>query len=217
MKPGAHRAVFFLGPYATPMSKLRWAIWALQRAGYSVVTYEYSREIFKTGEPERLFAAVKKTRVHIKASIKELQAEGYTEFGFVGSSLGSFIAYNCMGTIPELSWGILNTGGNLAEAIWSFQTERQHFEEKGFTLPSLKKAWHSLQYAELGDMRAKRHILITSKGDKTLDYKGALACLDLIKTAGSDVNLIMHKRLGHRATVARNLFRIQKLVKKVKK
>lgn len=213
LQPSANTVVFFLCPYATPVRKIQWSVKSLMRAGYSVIAYEYPRIIFRSGDPAKLFQTVEETRMHITQTIKELQGRGYKEFGFFGSSLGAFIAYNCLGSVPELAWGIMNTGGNITEAVWSFQAERSAFKAKGYTKDTLAKAWQPLQYPELGDLTNKNYILITSKGDKTVSYPGALECFGMIEAAGPEVQVIVHRKLSHRATVVRNLLRIRKLVK----
>jgi len=211
--PKSGVAIFFLGPYATPMSRLDWAVQSLYRGGYTVITYEYSRKIFDSGTPDNLFTVIQATKEHVQASIKRLKTQGYTEFGFVGSSLGSFIAYNCLGDIPELSWGVLNTGGNITDAIWSFASERQKFAANGYTQQSLAKAWYSMQYPELGNLSGKHYIVLASKGDKTTHYKGAVECFSRIKAAGAEVTRVTHHTFSHRATIVRNLLRIRRLVK----
>ena len=53
---------------------------------------------------------ISEVREDIRSRISKLKAEGVTEFGFFGSSLGSFILYNCIGReIPELVWGAFST------------------------------------------------------------------------------------------------------------
>ncbi len=215
LKPHTTQAIFFLCPYATPISKLHWPIRSLQRAGYSVIAIGYPESIFSTGETERLFTAVDETKEYIKDTIKDLHSQGYTEFGFVGSSLGGFVIYNCLNDIPELAWGIFG-GGNITEAIWSFRAEREQFEARGLSRKDVERAWHSLQYPELGDLSTKRYILITSKGDKTASYTGAMEGFKRIKTAGPKVKIIMHRNLSHRKTVIINLLRIRGLVRKAR-
>jgi hypothetical protein len=58
------------------------------------------------------------------------------------------MAYNCFKTVPEFSWGVLNGGGEVAEAMWNFSTERGYFEPKGYTLDGLRAAWHDVAIVE---------------------------------------------------------------------
>jgi hypothetical protein len=215
MRPKARQAVFFMGPYGVPLAKLWWPIRSLQRSGYSVIAYEYPTAIFRTGDPGKLPTAIDETRRHVKATVARLKKQGYTDCGFMGNSLGALIVYNCLKAVPELEWGILNGGGDVAEAAWNFATERQCFEAKGYTLETLRKAWLPVQYPDLGDLRGKNFILISSHGDKLTTYANALKTRDHILNAGPDAEIIMHRRMGHVGTVARNLLRAHKLVRKV--
>ena len=215
MKPGAKQVVFFFGPYGVPMSKLWLPLRSLRRAGYSVITYEYPKAIFRTGDPKQLLIAIDETRQHVRSAIDDLKKQGYTDFGFFGSSLGAFIVYNCFKATPEFGRGVLNGGGDAAEAVWSFQSERRHFEATGYTLPKLRKVWHNVQYLDLGDLTGKNFILISSHGDTTTTVENALKTRDQILNAGPNAEIIMHKRLNHVPTVAVNLLRVRKHVRKV--
>jgi len=217
LKSTSHRLIFFLNPYGTSIKKVRVIIKSLNRAGFSVVAYEYPLDIFKTGEPERLFQVIEENRKHIQRSIKDFQKQGYNEFGFVGSSLGAFVAYNCLRDIPELQWGVMITGGSVLEAVWSFKDEREMFQSKGYTKESLAAAWHNLQYADLGDLHGKHYIGITSQADKTTPYKYAIEAFSRMQTAGAKIDLIVQRRLDHRSTVIRNLLRLNSLVRKVRR
>jgi hypothetical protein len=216
IKPESKVAIFFLGPYDTPMIKLIRFIKKLNSSGFTVVTFEFTRDIFITGEPDKLIQVIYQTKSLIKTKIKELKKIGYTEFGFVGSSLGGFIAYNCLGSIPELNWGVIIAGGNITEAIWSFETERKQFELNGISKIDLKKSWYKIQYPDLGNLKNKKFVLVTSLGDKTASYKDAIECCNLINRAGSETKLIIHKRIGHKKTVLLNLLRVKNLVKLVR-
>jgi hypothetical protein len=215
MKPESKQIVFFMGPYGVPLAKLWWPIRSLQKSGYSVIAYEYPTAIFRTGDPKRLPIAIDETRCHVKEAVAKLKKQGYTDFGFMGNSLGALVVYNCLKAVPELGWGILNGGGDAAEAVWNFSTERKYFEATGYTLETLRKAWLPVQYPDLGDLKGKNFILISSHGDKLTTVANALKTRDHIINAGPDAEIIMHRRMGHVSTVARNLLRAHKLVRKV--
>jgi len=103
LKPKSQQVVFFMGPYGVSMGKLWWPIRSLQQSGYSVIAYEYPKAIFRTGQPERLSIAIDETRRHVKDTVAELKKQGYTDFGFMGSSLGAFIVYNFVRTYRQPS------------------------------------------------------------------------------------------------------------------
>lgn len=76
MVPGSKQVVFFFGPYGVPMSKLWWPLRSLRRAGYSVVTYEYPKAIFRSGDPEKLLIAIEETRRHARKTVDDLKRRG---------------------------------------------------------------------------------------------------------------------------------------------
>lgn len=214
---GSKKAVFFLCPYGTKIERLKWAIRSLQKAGYSVVAYEFDNHILDLGDPNQLITGIKQTQSSLQEKAAGLTAQDYTNFGFVGSSIGAFIAYNCLLVLPELSWGIMNTGGNVADAVWSDEIIRKAYEANGYTKEKLQYIWHDIQYPALGDLKGTNLLLITSHADKVTGYEGAMKCFDYIKSAGPNVEVQVHKRLGHRKTVIRNLLRVRKLVRRVDK
>src|ERR1700691_2715318 len=98
----AAAVIIFICPYGTPIVKVRFAIRRFLRAGYHVVAYQATAAVFTEADPLILPELVAGVREDIKSRIAKLTAEGITEVGFFGSSLGSFILYNCIGDeIPE--------------------------------------------------------------------------------------------------------------------
>src|SRR5262245_38656921 len=147
----AKATIFFICPYGTPIRKVRFAIRRLLRAGYHVLAYETTTAVFTEGDPMILPALISQVREDIRPRIAKLTSDGVTEFGFFGSSLGSFILYNCVGPeIPELRWGVFNTGGDIARGLWSMPELRQLHEARGWSLARLEEAWAGLQWPDFG-------------------------------------------------------------------
>ena len=128
--------IIFICPYSAPIQKVRFAIRRFLRAGYHVVAYQTTTAVFTEADPAILPELVSQVREDIRFRIAQLTSDGVTEFGFFGSSLGSFILYNCVGhKVPELRWGVFNTGGNIARGLWIMATERQLHIARGWSLP----------------------------------------------------------------------------------
>jgi hypothetical protein len=87
----ASPAVIFICPYGTFISTVRWAIRRLHRAGYHVIAYETTTAVFMAADPAILRDLISAMRKDLESQISRLRSEGVTEFGFFGSSLGSFI------------------------------------------------------------------------------------------------------------------------------
>jgi len=136
----ASPAIIFICPYSTSISALRWAIRRLRREGYHVVAYETTTAVFMAGDPAILPDLISAMRKDIKSQISRLKSEGVTEFGFFGSSLGSFILYNCIGdALSELRWGVFNTGGDIAQGMWRLDGARRQHVLRGWSLPGSKR------------------------------------------------------------------------------
>jgi hypothetical protein len=86
----ATATVIFVCPYGAPIQKVRFAIRRLLSAGHHVVAYQTTTAVFTEGDPMILPKLISEVREDIRSRISELKAEGVTEFGFFGSSLGSF-------------------------------------------------------------------------------------------------------------------------------
>ena len=99
----APATVFFICPYSAAIEKVAFSIRRLVKAGYHVVAYETANAVFMDADPLILPALVAAVRDDIRSRIAKLTATGWSEFGFFGSSLGSFILYNCVGReVPGL-------------------------------------------------------------------------------------------------------------------
>ena len=151
--------IIFICPYGTPIHKVGFAIRRLLRAGYHVVAYETTTAVFTDADPLILPELIARIREDIKSRIAKLTSEGVTEFGFFGSSLGSFILYNCVGRqIPEFRWGVFNTGGNIAQGMWNMPDLRQLHVARGWSLPRLEEAWAQLQWPDFGRLDGCRFV-----------------------------------------------------------
>jgi hypothetical protein len=125
--------IIFICPYGTPVERVRFAIRRFLREGYHVLAYQTTAAVFTEADPMILPELISQVREDIRSRIAKLISGGVTDFGFFGSSLGSFILCNCVGReIPELRWGVFNTGGNIARGLWNMPTLRQvHIDEDG--------------------------------------------------------------------------------------
>jgi hypothetical protein len=134
--------IIFICPYGAPIQKVHFAIRRLLRKDYHVLAYQTTEAVFTAADPTILPELISQVREDIRSRIAKLTSEGMTVFGFFGSSLGSFILYNCVGReIPELRWGVFNAGGNIARGMWTMPTLRQLHAARGWSLPRLEEAW----------------------------------------------------------------------------
>ena len=160
---------------------------------------------------------ISQVREDIRSRIAKLTSEGVTEFGFFGSSLGSFILYNCVGDeIPELRWGVFNTGGNIARGMWSMPELRQLHVAAGWSLPRLEEAWAELQWPDFGRLGGCRFVFASSRRDDIAPLRDIPQYLGPMHRAGAEVSVREMPAISHRTTVIAGLWRGPQLVRMVR-
>jgi hypothetical protein len=213
----AAATIIFICPYGTPIQKARFAIRRLLRAGYHVVAYQTTTAVFVEADPAILPELIFKVREDIRSRIAGLRSRNVTDFGFFGSSLGSFILYNCIGSeVPELRWGVFNTGGNIAQGVWEMPELRLRHEARGWSLPRLEETWAKLQWPEFGRLDGCRFIFASSRRDRIAPLSNIPAYLGPIRQAGAEVRVYEVPAISHRTTVVAGLWKAPRLVRMVR-
>jgi hypothetical protein len=214
----ATATIIFICPYGTPIQKVRFAIRRLISAGYHVVAYQTTAAVFTEADPLILPELISQIREDIKSRIAELTAAGVTEFGFFGSSLGSFILYNCVGhKIPELRWGVFNTGGNIALGVWNMASLRQLHVARGWSLAGLEEEWARLQWPDFGRLDGCRFIFASSRRDAIAPLGNIARYLEPMLQAGAEVRVREVPAVNHRTTVIMGLWKAPQLVRMVRR
>jgi hypothetical protein len=210
--------IIFICPYGTPIQKVRFAIRRLLKAGYHVVAYETTAAVFTEADPMILPELISQVRENIRSRIAKLTSEGVTEFGFFGSSLGSFILYNCVGReIPELRWGVFNTGGNIAQGVWNMPELRQLHGARGWSLPRLEEAWAGLQWPDFGRLDGCRFVFASSRRDSIAPLRNISRYVEPMLWAGAEISVYEVPAIGHRTTVIAGLWKGPQLVRMVRR
>jgi hypothetical protein len=209
--------IIFICPYSTPIQKVRFAIRRFLRAGYHVVAYQTTAAVFMEADPAILPELISQVREDIRSRITMLTSDGVTEFGCFGSSLGSFILYNCIGReIPELRWGVFNTGGDIARGLWNMPMLRQLHVARGWSLPRLEEAWAELQWPDFGRLDGCRFVFASSRRDKVAPLRDIARYLEPMLRAGAEVSVYEVPAISHRTTVIVGLWKGPQLVRMVR-
>lgn len=209
--------IIFICPYGTPIQKVRFAIRRLLRAGYHVVAYQATAAVFMEADPVILPELISQVREDIRSQIAKLTSEGMKEFGTFGSSLGSFILYNCIGQeIPELRWGVFNTGGNIARGLWNMSVLRQLHVARGWSLSRLEEAWAELQWPSFGRLDGCRFVFASSRRDELAPLHDISQYLEPMLRAGAEVSLYELPAISHRTAVIIGLWKGPQLVRMVR-
>jgi len=209
--------IIFICPYGTPIQKVRFAIRRLLKTGYHVLAYQTTTAVFTEADSTILPELISQVREDIRSRIAKLTSEGVTEFGFFGSSLGSFILYNCVGReIPELRWGVFNTGGNIAQGLWNMPALRQLHVARGWSLPRLEAAWAELQWPDFGPLDGCRFVFAGSRRDSIAPLPDISQYFEPMLRAGAEVSVYELPAFSHRTTVIAGLWRAPHLVRMVR-
>jgi len=209
--------IIFVCPYGTLIQKVRFAIRRLLRAGYHVVAYQTTTAVFAEADPRILPELISQVREDIRSLIARLASQGVIKFGFFGSSLGSFILYNCIGReIPELRWGVFNTGGNIARGVWNTPVLRRRHVERGWSLPRLEEAWAKLQWPDFGRLDCCRFVFASSRRDKVAPLRNISQYLEPMLRAGAEVSVYEVPAISHRTAVIVGLWKGPQLIQKVR-
>jgi hypothetical protein len=215
---GAARAtVFFVCPYSAPIQRVRFAIRWLVWMGFHVVAYETNDAVFLDGDPEILPSLIAAVRDDIRTQVAKLATAGVTDFGFFGSSLGSFILYNCVGQgVPELRWGVFNTGGNIARGMWRMASLQQAHVARGWSLERLEEAWSGVQYPDFGRLDGCRFLFSSSRRDSVAPMSEIPHYLGPMLQAGAEVRIQELPAWSHRSTVIVGLLEAPRLVRMIR-
>lgn len=215
--PPGTTTIIFICPYGTPLDKVRFAIRRLLRAGYHVVAYQTTKAVFLDGDPAILPELIGQVREDIRTRIASLESLGVSEFGFFGSSLGSFILYNCIGPrVPELRWGVFNTGGDIARGMWEIPEYKQRHMERGWSLPRLEEAWAELQWPDFGRLDGCRFVFAGSRRDTIAPLHNIPQYLGPLHQAGAEVRVYQVPAVSHFTTVAVGLWWAPRLLRMVR-
>jgi hypothetical protein len=169
-------------------------------------------------DPTILPELISQVRGDIRSRIAKLTSEGVTEFGFFGSSLGSFILYNCIGCeIPELCWGVFNTGGNIARGVWNMPMLRQLHVARGWSLQRLEEAWAELQWPGFGRLDGCRFVFASSRRDSIAPLRDVSQYVEPMLQAGAEVSVYELPAISHRTTVIAGLWKGPHLVRMVRR
>ena len=208
--------LFFICPFGTKLWIVRPTIKKLQRAGYAVVAYDTTNDVFYGANPNILIEVVDKISADIKTTLQNYQQRGFDDFGFFGSSLGAFIAYNCVSRIPQLRWGVFNTGGNIAEAMWRIRKPRRNHQKKGVTQEEVAQAWRHLQNPDFSGLEGNNYIFFSSPSDRIAPIGDIDQCEELVRGGGASTKIIGVRAVGHTSTAIRGLRRSVQLLQQAR-
>lgn len=210
------KVLFFVCPYLVKIWIVRHILRGLQKQGYTVVAYDTTNDTFLAGDPALLEAVIVDVKADIQNHVSAFRKQGVTEFCFLGSSLGTFILYNCINDVKALQYGVFNTGGNIAHGMWKLPRARRSHQKRGISLPMLEQHWHELQHPKFENLAGHSYAFVSSDGDTIVPLKDIDPYIDPVRNAGVSVRIVDLKTRSHVHTVYTGLRNAAALLEQVK-
>ena len=135
----------------------------------------------------RTLAACRQAVIDIRCCVDWLEAQGYTQFGVLGTSLGSCYGFLAAAHDPRLEVCAFNHAStSFGDVVWTGQSTRHiraGMEQAGLTQDRLKALWAGIspvhymhQYLATGRERRRRTLVVHAEYDLTFlpEYSEAL-------------------------------------------
>ncbi len=210
------KVVFVFTGMLTKIWHYRLFIRRLNKAGYSVVIYDYPGRIVhdaKLNEWQKLFEEVIK-EAHER--LKVLKSKGGKHFYAYGYSMGTVFAQKLVQESPDIHHIILNFPyGDVAANIWASprtKRTRKSLRKQGVTLEELRIRVASFDpIVNANGLKAKKVLLHIAKRDRILNYPITRETKLAFEKAELDMQYIENKYLGHIAGGIKNMLAIKKI------
>jgi hypothetical protein len=126
----------------------------------------------------RTLAACQQAVVDIRCCLDWLEAQGYTQFGVLGTSLGSCYAFLAAAHDPRLEVCAFNHAStSFGDVVWTGQSTRHiraAFEQAGLTQPRLNALWGAIspvhymeRFRDTAARRSRRTLVVHATYDLT--------------------------------------------------
>lgn len=143
----------------------------------------------------RTLAACRQAVVDIRCCMDWLEAQGYEQFGVLGTSLGSCYAFMAAVHDPRLEVCAFNHAStSFGDVVWTGQSTRHiraAFEQAGLTQDRLKHLWAAIspihymeRFAESAKVRKRRTLVVHATWDLTFLEEFSLQVLENFRRWG---------------------------------
>lgn len=141
----------------------------------------------------RTISACRQAVVDIRCCLDWLEAQGYEQFGILGTSLGSCYAFIASAHDPRLQVNAFNHAStSFGDVVWTGQSTRhirQSFEDAGLTQDRLRVAWSCISpvsYMRHFAAHQKKVLVVHARYDLTFLEKYSLEVLRSFSELGVD-------------------------------
>lgn len=141
----------------------------------------------------RTIAACRQAVVDIRCCLDWLEAQGYEQFGVLGTSLGSCYAFIASAHDPRLRVNAFNHASTaFGDVVWTGQSTRhirQAFEDAGMTQEGLREAWSCISpvsYMRRFAEHPKKVLVVHARYDLSFLERYSLEVLRSFRALGVD-------------------------------
>lgn len=210
------RVVFVFTAMGTKIGLYRLFVKALNKSGYSVITYDYPVSLVHEANFDtwnEFFSAI---IADARQRLAFLQTQGTKHFYAYGVSMGTLLANKLARTSPEINHVVLNmTYGDVATNIWVSPATRKtkaNLVKRGTPIDVLRQAVVPIDpIVNAQGLVGKKVLLHLAKRDRILDYKITRETKKAFEAAGVNMQYIESKYLGHFIGGAKHMLGIRRL------
>jgi len=210
------KVVFVFTGMLTKIWQYKPFIKRLNKAGYSVIIYDYPSRIVHDANINEWYQLIESLMKDVQnriINLKEMNAKHFYAYGY---SMGTIIAQKLTQITTEITHVILNLPyGDLAKNIWTSprtRRARKSLKKQGITMEQLRQKVTDLDpIVNAKGLRDKKVLLHQSRRDRILYYPITKETKLAFEKAKVDMFYDENKFLGHLSGGAKNMLSVKKI------
>ncbi len=210
------KVVFVFTGMLTKIWQYRFFIKRLNKAGYSVVIYDYPSRLVHDAKFEEWLEFFDVLVDDAQKRINEFRQDGVRAFYAYGYSMGTLVAHKLARETPDIHHVILNlTYGDVAANVWISPRTRKakkNLLKRGVSIEELRQNVASFDpIVNVKGLKGKKVLLHLAKRDRILHYPITKETKAAFEQAGLNMQYFENRYLGHIAGGIKNMLSIKKI------
>ncbi len=210
------KVVFVFTGVFTKIWQYRFFTKRLNKAGYSVVIYDYSNRLTNDANVDEWNEFIDTLAEDAEVRIKKFKKRGVQYFYAYGYSMGTLFANKLARETADIGHVILNfTYGDVAAHIWhspaTYKT-RRNLRKNNISMDTLRRYMTPIDpIVNVNGLKGKKVLLHLARRDKFLHYPFSIETKKAFEQAELDMQYEENKHLGHWLGGVKNMLSIQKI------
>ncbi len=210
------KVVFVFTGMLTKIWQYKLFVKRLNKAGYSVVIYDYSNRVMHDAKVDEWEDFVDSIANDAQMRIGKFKSGDKRHFYAYGYSMGTLLANKLARETPDIKHVILNfTYGDVAAHIWhspaTYKT-RKSLRKNNVSMESLRRYMAPLDpIVNIEGLRGKKVLLHLARRDRFLSYRIAKATKEAFEQAAIDMVYMENRHLGHWLGGIKNMLSLKKI------